>query len=287
MNLRDLKYLIAVAEEKHFGRAAEKCFVSQPTLSMQLKKLEEELDFQLFERSNKSVYLTKGAQALVDQARKILVEADTLKIMAKQHNDPMAVELKLAAIPTIAPYWLPKVLPKLKKEMPKLQLQIQEQQTDVLLANIRSGEIDIGLLALPMATDGLVTITLFEEDFLVAMPKQHALTAKKQISLDELEDQNLLLLADGHCLRDQALSVCHHTQTANKNYEGTSLETLRYTVAMGDGITLMPEMAMRESDDLLVYRPFVDPQPQRAIGLVWRKSTPHTECFTKMASLMA
>ena len=136
MNLRDLKYLITVAEEKHFGRAADKCFVSQPTLSMQLKKLEEELEFQLFERSNKSVYLTKGAQALVDQARKILVEADTLKVMAKQHNDPMAVELKLAAIPTIAPYWLPMVLPKIKKEMPKLHLQIQEQQTDQLLANI-------------------------------------------------------------------------------------------------------------------------------------------------------
>lgn len=287
MNLRDLKYLVAVADEKHFGRAAEKCFVSQPTLSMQVKKLEEELGFQFFERNNKSVYITQGAEKLIQQARQILIEADGLKMLAALQKDPECIEIKLAAIPTIAPYLLPKALPKVKKNLPQMKLQIHEYQTEVLLQKLKDGLIDVGILALPAETEGFTTLKLFEEDFFVAMTSNHPLSNKTTIKLKELENQNLLLLSEGHCLRDQALSVCQHIQTANKNYEAASLETLRYTVAMDDGITLMPEMAANTQGDVLTYRPFADVQPTRTIGMVWRKSSPSQSCFEKLAGYLA
>jgi LysR family hydrogen peroxide-inducible transcriptional activator len=277
MNLKDLKYLVALADTGHFGRAAERTFVSQPTLSAQLKKLEEYLGVKLVERQPKNVQLTEVGKQVVVRARRMLSEGDEIIALARNNADPFAGKLKMALIPTIGPYLLPRVMPKLRKALPKLGLMLYEYQTEPLLKRLHEGDIDLGILALPSEHDGLESRELYTEDFTVAIPNGHALAAKSTIKVQDLKGQTLLLLEDGHCLRDQALEVCSRVEVREaEDFRGTSLETLRQMVVAGLGITLLPELAVESpfgSQRGLTIRRFAKPAPSRTVGAVWRKST--------------
>ncbi len=205
MNLKDLKYLVALADTGHFGKAAERTFVSQPTLSAQIKKLEDFLGVKLVERQPKNVQLTEVGREIVVRARRMLNDGDEIVAVARNNTDPMAGKLRMALIPTIGPYLLPRVMPKLRKALPSLSLMLYEYQTEPLLQRLRDGEIDLGILALPVDQDGIESRALYEEDFTVALPNNHPLGAKSAIKTQDLKGQTLLLLEDGHCLRDQAL----------------------------------------------------------------------------------
>jgi LysR family transcriptional regulator, hydrogen peroxide-inducible genes activator len=277
LKLKDLGYLVALADTRHFGRAAERSFVSQPTLSAQLKKLEEYLGVQLIERAPKRVALTAAGQEIVERARRILESSDEIIELARGHRDPLAGRLKVALLPTIGPYLLPNVAAKLRKQLPRLELMLYEYQTDTMLEKLHSGEIDVGILALPVTMDGLDSQVLYKEPFTVAMPSHHKLSGKTSIKVEDLNHETLLLLEDGHCLRDQALDVCSGTAVHEKqDFRATSLETLRQMVASGVGITLLPELAGRGAYGNargVVIKPFAKPVPTRTIGAVWRKST--------------
>ena len=290
MNIRDLKYIVMVAELKHFGKAADACFVSQPTLSAQIKKLEEELDLKVFERTNKQVLVTKAGALIVNQARKILQEVAHLKQIAASHDDPYAGQIKLGIFPTLGPYLLPHIIPKLKQALPNLELLLIEQQTEVLLQQLRDGNIDVIILALPIDAEGLHVEPLFKEQFYVALPGQHQLSKRKRVNLTDIEDEQLLLLTDGHCLRDQALEVCHTSKIKQKHgFQATSLETLRYMVASGVGITLLPELATLNkvlSPKQLAIVPFNKPVPKREIAMLWRQGFPQQQSAEKLAEII-
>jgi LysR family transcriptional regulator, hydrogen peroxide-inducible genes activator len=277
MNLKDLKYLTALAETGHFGKAAERCFVSQPTLSAQLKKLEEFLGVKLVERQPKNVQLTEVGKQIVVRARRMLDESDEIIALARSNTDPLAGKLKLGLIPTIGPYLLPRVMQKIRKAIPDLGLMLYEYQTEELLKRLRDGEIDLGIMALPVMQDGLETRTLYEEAFTVALPNHHPLAAKSTIKVQDLKGQTLLLLEDGHCLRDQALEVCSRVDVREaEDFRATSLETLRQMVVAGLGVTLLPELAVESpfgSQRGLTIRQFTKPAPSRTVGAVWRKSS--------------
>ena len=283
MNLRDLQYLVAVADTLHFAKAAELCHVSQPTLSMQLKKLEEELNVQFFERNHKKILLTETGKALSDQARQVVKEAQRLKEMARSAADPLSGSLSLGCIPTLAPYLLPQALSNIKLSLPKLELFLIEEQTHILLEQLKSGKIDAAILALPIGNDEFAITEIFEEAFWVAMPNDHPLAQKKSIQINDLKQQKLLLLAEGHCLREQALAVCEMSHyAAQPAFSATSLETLRQMVALGNGITLLPELSLNENP-LITIRPFAKPIPTRSIALIWRKSSTQKPCLLKLA----
>ena len=277
MNLRDLRYLVALADERHFGRAAERCFVSQPTLSAQVRKLEEYLGVPLVERQPRRVTLTSAGEKIVERARRLLLEADAIVDLAKTDRDPLSGAIKLALIPTVGPYLLPHVARRLRKDLPRLKLMLYEFQTAPLLEKLRAGEIDMGILALPVPLDGLEAESLYDEPFTLAVPAGHKLAEHERVKVDDLKGETLLLLEDGHCLRDQALEVCSRIRVhEDQDYRATSLETLRQMVAAGHGVTLLPQLAA----DLPVgsvrglrAKPFVRPAPSRTIGAVWRKST--------------
>jgi LysR family transcriptional regulator, hydrogen peroxide-inducible genes activator len=277
MNLRDLRYLVALADTRHFGKAADKCFVSQPTLSAQLKKLETYLGVQLIERQPRKVTLTETGEKIVPLARRMLQESDEIISLARNEHDPLSGKINLALIPTIGPYLLPLIMRKLRKQLPQLKVMLYEYQTERLLEKLRAGEIEMGVLALPVAMDGLEAKELYAERFTVAMPSSHPLAKRAAIKLDDLAGESLLLLEDGHCLRDQALDVCSRIDVKeNEDYRATSLETLRQMVAAGLGITLLPELATRGpfgTGHGLVVKPFAKPVPSRTIGAVWRKSS--------------
>jgi len=277
MNLKDLKYLVAVADTGHFGKAADRSFVSQPTLSAQLKKLEEYLGVKLIERQPKNVRLTEVGKQVVVRARRMLDEGDEIIALARHNTDPFAGKLKLALIPTIGPYLLPRVMQKLRKALPHLGLMLYEHQTEALLKRLRDGELDLGIVALPIAQDGLESRQLYDEAFTVAMPVRHPLAGKSAIKVQDLKGQTLLLLEDGHCLRDQALEVCSRIEVREaEDFRATSLETLRQMVVAGLGITLLPETAVESpfgSQRGLIIRQFADPPPTRSVGAVWRKSS--------------
>ncbi len=277
MNLRDLQYVVALAETAHFGEAAERCHVSQPTLSAQIKKLEEYLGVQLFERQPRHVALTDVGQRLVERARRILQEADDIRALARASRDPLTGRLRIGLIPTVAPYLLPKVATRLKRGLPNVQLILFEHQTADLLAKLREGAIDLAILALPSDTAGLETRTLYAESFMVAMHRQHRLAERKRVKVSDLEGETVLLLDEGHCLRDQALDVCGTVGIAEEqDFRATSLETLRQMVGAGLGITLMPRLAAEgpiAGARGLVFRPFAPPVPSRLIGAAWRKSS--------------
>jgi LysR family hydrogen peroxide-inducible transcriptional activator len=285
MNLKDLKYLVALADTGHFGKAAERTFVSQPTLSAQLKKLEQYLGVKLVERQPKNVQLTEVGKQIVVRARRMLDESDEIIALARNNTDPFAGKLKLALIPTIGPYLLPRVMQKLRKTLPHLGLMLYEHQTEALLKRLRDGEIDLGIMALPIAQDGLESRQLYEEAFTVALPTNHPLAAKSTIKVQDLKGQTLLLLEDGHCLRDQALEVCSRIDVHEaEDFRATSLETLRQMVVAGLGITLLPETAVEPpfgSQRGLAIRQFAKPAPTRKVGAVWRKSS------TRAAAIMA
>ena len=277
MNLRDLRYLVALADERHFGRAADRCYVSQPTLSAQIRKLEEYLGVTLVERQPKRVTLTETGEKVVERARRLLLEADAIVEVAKTDRDPLAGPLRLALIPTVGPYLLPHVARPLKRALPRLKLMLYEYQTGPLLEKLRDGELDLGILALPVSLDGLATAELYEEPFTLAVPANHPLAARERVRVADLEGEALLLLEDGHCLRDQALEVCSRINVGEEgDYRATSLETLRQMVAAGHGVTLLPELAAAAPVGTargLKVKPFSKPAPSRTIGAVWRKST--------------
>ncbi|MGA2839161.1 MAG: LysR substrate-binding domain-containing protein [Steroidobacteraceae bacterium] len=285
MNLKDLKYLVALADTGHFGKAADRTFVSQPTLSAQLKKLEQYLGVKLVERQPKNVQLTEVGKQIVVRARRMLDESNEIIALARNNTDPFAGKLKVGLIPTIGPYLLPRVMQKLRKALPHLGLMLYEHQTEALLKRLRDGEIDLGIMALPIAQDGLESRQLYEEAFTVALPNNHPLAAKSTIKVQDLKGQTLLLLEDGHCLRDQALEVCSRIEIREaEDFRATSLETLRQMVVAGLGITLLPETAVEPpfgSQRGLTIRQFAKPAPTRTVGAVWRKSS------TRAAAIMA
>jgi LysR family hydrogen peroxide-inducible transcriptional activator len=277
LKLKDLRYLVAVADTRHFGRAAERSFISQPTLSAQLKKLEEYLGVQLIERAPKRVQLTPAGEEIVERARRILDASDQIVELARGHRDPLAGRLRLALLPTIGPYLLPNVATRLRRQLPRLELMLYEYQTDLMLEKLHSGEIDVGILAFPVPMDGLESYELYKEPFMVAVPSAHRLAQRNSIKVSDLDHETLLLLEDGHCLREQALDICSSTDVHEKqDFRATSLETLRQMVAAGVGITLLPELAGRGAYGNargVVIKPFAKPTPTRTIGAVWRKSS--------------
>lgn len=290
MKLRDLEYLVAVDEERHFHKAAERCFVSQPTLSGQLKKLEDELGVMLVERTRRQVAMTDVGAAVAQQARIILAEVKAVKEIVQSFDDPMAGELHVGLIPTLAPYLLPRIMPGIRKQYPKLKLWLHEYQTSVLLEQLRRAELDLLILALPVDTDKFTEIHLFNEPFQLAVPKDEELAQQPMIALAELSKREMLLLEEGHCLRGQALDVCFMAgATENVGFHASSLETLRQMVAEGMGITLMPELAIpsRQSEtDTIRYLPFTDPRPSRQIGMLYRKGSYRKETFIKLQLLI-
>ncbi|WP_218813486.1 LysR substrate-binding domain-containing protein [Rickettsiella endosymbiont of Dermanyssus gallinae] len=273
MNIRDLKYLVALSKYQHFGRAAEACFVSQPALSMQIKKLEADLGVKLLERSNKSVLLTPIGIAITEKAQHILEQADQIYALAKLAEDPYGGELKIGIIPTLAPYLLPLLMPALASQFPKLRFYLVEEQTALLIPKLKTGALDAAFLALPVVEPSLTHAVLFEEEFLLAAPAKHPLSAQKTVKQHDLDQQNVLLLEEGHCMRGQTLDICHKINVSEmQNFRATSLETLRHMVASGNGITLMPKLAQQTNDNI-VYIPFSSPKPSRTIGLYWRVSS--------------
>jgi LysR family hydrogen peroxide-inducible transcriptional activator len=290
MNIRDLEYLVALADTRHFGRAAARCHVSQPTLSAQIRKLEEFLGVALVERRPRRIALTAAGEAVVERARRMLQGADDIRALARASQDPLAGQLKLGLIPTLGPYLLPRVAPRIAKALPKLQLMLHEYQTAPLVERTLAGELDLAILALPADTRGLVTRSLFAEAFLVAMPGSHRLAAKKRVKTSDLEGEKLLLLEEGHCLRDQALEVCEHVGTEEQDFRATSLETLRQMVAAGLGVTLLPRLAADgpfASARGLAVRPFAPPSPNRVIGAAWRRSTTRGPAIAAVCDIVA
>jgi LysR family hydrogen peroxide-inducible transcriptional activator len=290
MTLRDLEYLVALAETRHFGRAAERCHVSQPTLSAQVRKLEDSLGVALVERRPRRVALTAAGTAVVERARRMLRDADDIRTVALACQDPLAGPLKVGLIPTLGPYLLPQVAPRISKALPKLQLMLHEYQTAPLVERTLAGELDLAVLALPAETKGLVTRELFKEPFLVAMPERHPLAARKRVRVEDLEHGRLLLLEEGHCLRDQALAVCAHAGTEEQDFRATSLETLRQMVAAGQGVTLLPRLAAEgpfAAAGGLAVRPFAPPSPSRVIGAAWRRSTSRGQAIEAVCRLIA
>lgn len=289
MNLRDLKYLVALADHKHFGHAAAACFVSQPTLSTQIRKLEDELGVALVERAPRKVMLTPAGRDAAERARRIVAEVEQMKEAARRSQDPEAGTVRLGIFPTLGPYLLPHVIPRIRQRFPHLELLLVEEKSDVLLARLREGKLDAGILALPLQDDQLHTEFLFEEPFLLAVPESHPLARRDSLSLSELSDQQLLLLEDGHCLREQALDVCRISGANEKSeFRATSLETLRQMVAANVGITLLPTLAVKppvaRSDNIHLLG-FSDSHPSRRIALVWRKSSAMGEFLQQLAQV--
>jgi LysR family transcriptional regulator, hydrogen peroxide-inducible genes activator len=289
MNLRDLKYLVALADHKHFGRAAAACFVSQPTLSTQIKKLEDELGVALVERAPRHVMLTPAGRDAAERARGIIAEVEQMKEAARRTQNPEAGTVRLGIFPTLGPYLLPHVVPRIRERFPQLELLLVEEKTDVILRQLREGKLDAGVLALPLHDDQLHLEFLFEEPFVLAVPEGHTLAKHEALSMRDLAHESLLLLEDGHCMREQSLDVCHLAGASEKTgFRATSLETLRQMVAANVGITLLPLLAVKPpvapSRDVQLL-PFRDPPPTRRIAMVWRRSSAMSEFLSKLATL--
>lgn len=277
MNIRELQYLVTLADLRHFGRAAAACFVSQPTLSTQIKKLEEELGVQLVERAPRQVMLTDVGEEIVARARLVLRDVEQIKEVARQTRDPHAGSLRLGIFPTLGPYLLPHVVPIINNRYPKLELLLYEEKTETLMRLLREGRLDAAILALPIEDEGLHVAPLFDEPFVLAIPKDHELDRASRLRIDDLKGHTVLLLEDGHCLRDQALEVCQMASANEKpGFRATSLETLRQMVAAKVGITLLPVLAVKPPVALtsrIHLRAFDDPMPSRHLGMVWRRSS--------------
>ena len=295
MTLTELRYIVAVARERHFGRAAEACFVSQPTLSVAVKKLEDELGVALFERRANDVAVTSQGERIVEQAQRILEEVESLRQIAAAGRDPLAAPLRLGAIYTIGPYLLPFLIPALRKRAPKMPLQIEENFTAVLSERLRHGELDAIVISLPFEEPGILTLPLYDEPFVVALPADHPWTRKKSIKATDLPQDNLLLLGSGHCFRDQVLKVCPALNRSaagsmQRTLEGSSLETIRHMVASGAGITVLPCSSVATAAPerrLLTIRPFASPAPSRRVALAWRKSFPRPQAIETLRQALA
>jgi len=291
MNLRDLKYLVALADHKHFGRAAEASFASQPTLSTQIKKLEAELDVQIFERQTRGVLLTRAGEAIVERARMALLQVDAIREIARGARHPEAGSLRLGLFPTLGPYLLPHAVPALHSRFPRLELLLVEEKTEALLVALERGELDAAVLALPAGDELLATQVLFDEPFLLALPRERAVEFPHPILANDLREQELLLLEEGHCLRTQALSVCALRGASERTgFRATSLETLRQMVAANVGLTLLPQLSVVPpvaNSELVVLRAFADPAPSRRIGLLWRRSDAREPLMRTVGEVLA
>lgn len=281
MTLTELKYIVAVARERHFGRAAEACFVSQPTLSVAIKKLEEELGVLLFERGASEIGITPVGVQVVEQAQRVLEQAQTIREIAVQGRNPLTGAIRLGVIYTIGPYLLPRLVPRMIQDASGMPLLLQENYTVRLLELLRQGEIDVALLADPFEDHGLITQAVYEEPFIVAVSNRHPWVARQAVDSGELKLERMLLLGSGHCFRDQVLEVCpelsRYSQNSTgiqKTFEGSSLETIRHMVASGLGVTVLPILASGYGDGgaLIRYLPFQNPAPSRRVMLAWRKS---------------
>ena len=289
MTLTELRYIVAVAREKHFGRAAEACFVSQPTLSVAIKKLEEELDVKLFERGASEVSVTALGEAIVRQAQIVIEQAAAIREIAKRGKDPLAGPLKLGIIYTIGPYLLPDLVKNVIEMSPQMPLMLQEQFTVKLLEMLRTGDLDCAILAEPFPDTGLAVAPLYDEPFVIAVPKNHPLAKRKTVSAEELKRETMLLLGTGHCFRDHVLEVCpeyarfsSEAEGIRKSFEGSSLETIKHMVASGMGVTVVPQLGMpREPQAYVAYLRFAAPVPTRRVVLAWRRS------FTRYEAIAA
>ena len=274
MTLTELKYVVALAQERHFGRAAQKCFVTQPTLSLALAKLEDELGVKLFERNKNEVLVTGRGEAIVEQARRVLDEVGKLQGIARGGQDQLSGALRLGVIPTIGPYLLPELIPILKKRAPAMPLMIEENLTGNLAPMLREGELDIVIIALPFSIPGVKTEVVYEEPFSVVVPDGHRWQMKKGVKPSELSEENLLVLNNGHCFRDQVLEACPgQSNTAlPEGRAGSSLETIRNMVASGLGVSVLPSSALtaRYASKMLKVVPFSSPVPSRKVALAWR-----------------
>ena len=287
MNLRALQYFVKLSELRHFSRAAEACFVSQPTLSTQIKKLEDELGVQLVERSPRNIMLTPVGEEIAERARLVLSEVNQIRAVANRAGDPADGNLRLGLFPTLAPYLLPHVIPTIRNQYPNLKLQLAEEKTEDILKMLQQGELDAALLALPVTDEGLDMEILFEEPFVLAIPGEHPLREKSRIALKDLNGSELLLLDEGHCLREHALEVCALAGAHERvDFHATSMETLRQMVAANVGITLMPLLSVKPPiarTSNLFTRRFTSPAPSRTIALVWRNSSALSEFLLELA----
>lgn len=289
MTLTELRYIVAVARERHFGRAAEACFVSQPTLSVAVKKLEEELDVKLFERGSNEVSVTPLGEEIIRQAQSVLEQAQSIKEIAKRGKDPLAGPLRLGVIYTIGPYLLPDLVRNAIDQVPQMPLMLQENFTARLLDMLRSGELDCAILAEPFPDTNLAVAPLYDEPFLVAVPRSHPMASHPRINAEELKQETMLLLGTGHCFRDHVLEVCpefarfsSNAEGIRKSFEGSSLETIKHMVAAGMGVTVVPQLSVPpEPHPHIAYIPFEDPVPTRRVVLAWRRS------FTRYEAIAA
>ncbi len=283
MTLNELKYIIALNQEKHFRKAAEKCFVSQPTLSIAIKKLEDELGVQLFERYKHDILITPIGKQIIEISEEILKLSQNIKELAKEYQGDLSTELKIGAIYTIAPYLFPKLIPNFHALAPNVSLIIEENYTHVLAEKLKTGELDIAILSLPFNEPNIETFNLYEEPFKLILPKEKEITKKSCLdSIDQLQNETILLLGAGHCFRDQVIDSFPHllntnqqTHSLQKTFEGSSLETIRYMVASGVGVSIFPCSTLSERDEgLLNIKELPNPKPSRTVALAWRKSFP-------------
>jgi LysR family hydrogen peroxide-inducible transcriptional activator len=287
MTLTELRYIVAVSQKKHFGKAAQACFVSQPTLSIAIKKLEEELGVRLFERSSKNeIRITAIGQQVIDQAQIVLRQAQILGEIAQQGKDPLTGQFKLGVIYTIGPYLLPSLIPKLRETAPDLKLIIEENFTANLFQSLKQGTLDAIVISYPFDEAGIETAALYREPFIVALPRNHAWKERKQIRPEDLASQDLMLLGSGHCFRDQVIEACPNCMSGDseltRTLEGGSLETIRHMVAAGTGITVLPHTSMlhnQHHESLIETRPFTQPSPCRTVAIAWRKHYPRKEAI--------
>ncbi len=289
MTLTELRYIVAVARERHFGRAAEACHVSQPTLSVAIKKLEEELDVRIFERGASEISVTPLGDEIVRQAQSVIEQASAIKEIAKRGKDPLAGTLRLGLIYTIAPYLLPALVKGVIERYPQMPLMLQENFTSKLLEMLRTGELDCAVLAEPFPDAGLAVAPLYDEDFMIAVPASHPFAERSEISAEELKQETMLLLGAGHCFRDHVLEVCPEfarfssdAEGIRKSFEGSSLETIKHMVASGMGVTVVPALSVpKEVQPHLRYIRFAAPVPTRRVVLAWRKT------FTRYEAIAA
>ena len=294
MTLTELRYIVAVAREKHFGRAAEACFVSQPTLSVAIKKLEEELDVKLFERGTNEVSVTPLGEEIVRQAQSVIEQAAAIKDIAKRGKDPVSGPLRLGVIYTIGPYLLPDLVKLAIERVPQMPLMLQENFTVKLLDMLRTGELDAAIMAEPFPDAGLAVAPLYDEPFMVAVPRHHPLAKRKRISAEELKQETMLLLGTGHCFRDHVLEVCPEyarlasdAEGIRKSFEGSSLETIKYMVASGMGVTVVPQLSVpKDAQPHIIYIPFTPPVPTRRVVLAWRRTFTRYEAIAALRNVI-
>jgi len=285
VTLTELRYIVAVSQKNHFGKAAQACFVSQPTLSIAIKKLEEELDVRLFERSSKNeIRITEIGQQVINQAYIVLQEAQILTEIAQQGKDPLSGQFKLGVIYTIGPYLLPNLIPELRKAAPDLKLIIEENFTANLFQSLKQGLLDAIIISYPFDEPGIETTALYEEPFIVAIPRNHEWKDRTEIPPEDLASQDLMLLGSGHCFRDQVIKACPDCMSGNseltRTLEGGSLETIRHMVAAGTGITVLPRTSIlpsQKNESLIDIKPFSKPSPSRIVAIAWRKQYPRKE----------